>query len=92
MTRLEEDWIRLAEYMGYDQEVIRRIDNIYPRCIAGQQNLFLRLWRMPDLGVPRTASVLEKIRKSARLNESLWRIQRGIYLIVSIEVSLACLL
>ena len=77
MARLEEDWIRLAKYMGYDQEVIRRIDNIHPRCIAEQQNLFLRLWRMPDLGVHRTASILEKIRKSARLSENLWRIQRG---------------
>jgi len=32
---------------------------------------------MPDLGVHRTASILEKIRKSARLSENLWRIQRG---------------
>ena len=78
VARLGEDWIKLAEYMGYDQEVIRRIDNIHPRWIAGQRKLFLRLWHMPDLGVDRTASILEKIRKSARLCEVFHKIPRGI--------------
>jgi len=78
VARLDGDWIKLAEYMGYDQELIRHIDNIHPRWIAGQQNLFLRLWRMPDLGVHKTASILEKIRKSARLCESFQKIPRGI--------------
>ena len=78
VARLDGDWIKLAEYMGYDQELIRHIDNIHPRWIAGQQNLFLRLWRMPDLGVHKTASILEKIRKSAGLCESFQKIPRGI--------------
>ena len=78
MARLEKDWIKLAEYMGYDQEVIRHIDNIHPRCIDDQQQKFLRLWRMPDLGAGKTALILEKIRKSARLCEPFQKIARGI--------------
>jgi len=86
VASLGEDWIKLAEYMGYDLEVIRYIDNIHPRCIAEQQQKFLRLWRMPDLGVYRTASILEKIRKSAGLCENLQKIPRGICLIRDIPI------
>ena len=78
LAGLDEDWIKLAEYMGYDQEVISHIDNVHPRCIDDQQQKFLRLWRMPDLGVHRTPSILEKIKKSARLCESFQNIPRGI--------------
>ena len=78
MARLDEDWIKLAEFMGYDQEVISHIDNIHPRCIDDQQQKFLRLWRMPDLGVHRIDSVLEKIRRSARLCENFQKIPRSI--------------